>query len=315
MTQTGRIASAGSTWNEGVNADDLVKTPSEAKEPQSGADGTRAIKGYDQTDTFEAGTGSIGGSRQLPGGAIASGQVSGPSFSATETVSASADEKGIHFDAEISVDADAASANGKVTKTFEVEVGGQKLDVTLTLDLKGKIGADGKLHVEVNIGPGGVNAKGGASGFAGATGTIGVSAEVDHVTADGNREVGKASLEASGTAGVAGQAKADVGYDDGKIHFEDAEGAAFGVGGEIEVTGEADLDEAAEVGQEVLGNLAEQGVDWAGQELSDFGSALEGEGYDLLQGTKDVLESGWKGTEKIVGSGAKKVKDVLGGIF
>jgi hypothetical protein len=217
--------------------------------------------GYDTGSAFEAST-----SGTLPGGIQGEAHVSGPRFSVEGNADASVGVDGIDVNLSVDINATAVEAGASATRTFSVEVAGEKLDVTVDLSAEGVVGADGKLNLDIHIGTDGqVSINAGAEGFAGARGSLTGSIKVEHE----GREVASGSVELSATAGVSGDAHANIELTSSGLSFDVGAEAAVGAGFGVDVSGNINGGNTARLLGEVLGGLAEEGVEWAGDKLED----------------------------------------------
>lgn len=219
--------------------------------------------GYSADSGFEASTSGTG-----PGGIEYDAQVSGPSISVDGNASASVGADGIHVNVSVDVNATLAEANASGTKTFQVEVAGEVLDITVDLSAEGVVGADGQLNLDIHIGTDGkVSISAGASGFAGARASLTGGVSVSHE----GEEIASGSVTLSATAGVGADAHANVEIEGGKVKF-DVGAEATTVGGfGVDFDGDIDARNTAFLLAEVLGGLAEEGVEWAQDKLEDVG--------------------------------------------
>ncbi|MFL5348892.1 MAG: transporter [Hyalangium sp.] len=217
--------------------------------------------GYDSGSAFEAST-----SGTLPGGVQAEAHASGPSLKVDGNANAKVGPGGIDVNVSVDIDATAVKAGASATKTFQVDVAGKKLDVTVDLSAAGAVGADGKLNLNLHIGTdGNVTINAGAQGFAGARGALTGGVTVSH---DG-KELAKGSVELSATAGVGFNAHANLELKDGGLNFDVGAEATATAGFGVDVKGNVNGANTVKFLGEVLGGLAGQGVKWAGDELKN----------------------------------------------
>ncbi len=219
--------------------------------------------GYETGSAFEANT-----SGTLPGGVQAEAHVAGPSFSINGNADASVGVGGIDVSLSVDVNATLLEAGASATKTFSVEVAGEQIDVTVDLSAEGVVGADGSLNLDIHIGTDGqVSVNAGAEGFAGARGSLTGGVSVSHE----GREIASGQVELSATAGVSGDAHANIELTDEGLTFDVGAEAAAGVGFGVDVSGSINGGNTVKLLGEVLGGLAEEGVEWAGDRLEDVG--------------------------------------------
>ncbi|WP_224245768.1 Circumsporozoite protein [Hyalangium gracile] len=259
--------------------------------------------------SFEAGGSRAEVTGQGPGGVQTNAYVQGPSLEANASVDADIGLDGIDVSLQVDIDATAVEAGAGATKTVEFEIAGEQYAVELDLEAMGKIGADGHLNLDLHVGTDGnlsINAS--ANGFAGAQASLTGSIELTH---EGDT-LASGSITASASAGVSGDAHANIGLNGGNLEFDVGVEATAGLGLGVEVEGtinpgnilEAVGETAAAAGGEVLENVAEGAinaggavVDAAGEVFSD---AVEGLG-DLANGVKEGVEGavgtvgGWLG--------------------
>ncbi|MDY7231527.1 transporter [Hyalangium rubrum] len=234
--------------------------------------------GYDSGSAFEAST-----SGTLPGGVQGEAHVNGPSLKVDGNANASVGVGGIDVNVSVDVSATAVEAGASATKTFQVEVGGEKIDITVDLSAEGVVGADGKLNLDIHIGTdGNVSIKAGAEGFAGARGALTGGITVSHE----GREIASGSVELSATAGVSGDAHANIELKDGGLTFDVGAEAAAGAGFGVDVSGNINGGNTVKFLGEVLGGLAEEGVEWAGDKLEDVGDWAG----DRFEDVKDFID-------------------------
>jgi len=227
------------------------------------ATSANASVGYDSGSVFEAST-----SGTLPGGVQTEAHVAGPSISVDGNAEASVGLDGIDVSLSVDVSATLAEAGASATKTFSVDVGGEQIDVTVDLSAEGVVGADGSLNLDIHIGTDGqVSVNAGAEGFAGARGSLTGGVSVSHE----GREIASGQVELSATAGVSGDAHANIELTDEGLTFDVGAEAAAGVGFGVDVSGSINGGNTVKLLGEVLGGLAEEGVEWAGDRLEDVG--------------------------------------------
>lgn len=237
--------------------------------------------GYDTGSAFEASTSGTG-----PGGIGYDAHVSGPRFQIEGGADAKVGLGGIDVNVNVDVKATLAEAGANATKTFQVDVGGKKLDVTVDLKAQGVVGADGHLNLNIHIGTDGkVNVSAAANGFAGAKASLtgGITVKSD------GRELASGSVTLSGSAGVSADAHANVELSGGKIKFDIGAEATAGAGFGVDVDGNIDAGNTARFLAEVLGGLADQGVDWAKDELGKVNDWVGDRFEDVGNFIKDHL--------------------------
>jgi len=206
-----------------------------------------------------------------PGGINYEAHASGPSLDLKGDASASVGLNGVDVKLSVDVKATLAEAGASAKKTFTVEVpGGEKFDVTVDLKANGVVGADGKVNLNLHIGPDGISVNAGASGFAGAKASLTGDITLSHE----GRELMKGSATLSATAGVGANAHANVSFSGGDVEFSAGAQATAGVGLGFELKGSVNAANTARAALEVTGSLAEAGVDWAKDKMGDTGKWL-----------------------------------------
>jgi hypothetical protein len=231
--------------------------PATAAEPLASTSGSY---GYDTGSAYET-----SGSTTV-GGAQLDGYVQGGSFQFNGTGNASVGADGIDVNLSVDVRATAVEAGGSATQTFTVDVGGEQIEVTVDLSAEGVVGADGQINLNIHIGTdGNVSVSAGAEGFAGAQATLTGSVTVTH---EGN-ELASGSVSVSGTAGVAGDAHANIELNDGGLEFDVGAEAAVVGGFGVDVSGNINGGNTAKFLLEVVQGFADQGVDWAKDKVGD----------------------------------------------
>ncbi|MDC0711606.1 transporter [Stigmatella sp. ncwal1] len=242
----------------------------------------RQVSGsYDTGSAFEAST-----SGTLPGGIEGEAHVSGPSFSVEGNADASVGMGGIDVNLSVDVSATLAEGGASATKTFEVDVAGEKLDITVDLSAEGVVGADGSLNLDIHIGTDGqVSIEAGAEGFAGARASLTGGVKVEHE----GRELASGSVELSATAGVSGDAHANIELTGEGLSFDVGAEASAGVGFGVDIEGNINAGNTVRFAGEVLGGLAEEGVEWAGDRLEDIGDWAGDRLEDVGQFIDDLI--------------------------
>jgi len=242
------------------------------------ATSANAQVGYDTGSAFEAST-----SGTLPGGVQAEAHASGPSFSINGNADANVGLDGIDVNLSVDVNATLGEAGASATKTFSVDVAGEQIDVTVDLSAEGVVGADGSLNLDIHIGTDGqVSVNAGAEGFAGARGSLTGGVSVSHE----GREIASGQVELSATAGVSGDAHANIELTSEGLSFDVGAEAAAGVGFGVDVSGNINGGNTVKLLGEVLGGLAEEGVEWAGDRLEDVGDWAG----DRFEDVKDFID-------------------------
>ncbi|WNG58755.1 transporter [Archangium gephyra] len=234
--------------------------------------------GYDTGSAFEASTQGT-----LPGGVQGEAHVNGPSFKVDGNAEAKVGPGGIDVNLSVDVSATAVEAGASATKTFTVDVAGEQIEITVDLSAEGVVGADGKLNLDIHIGTdGNVSIQAGAEGFAGARGALTGGVTVSHE----GRELASGSVELSGTAGVSGDAHANIELTGEGLTFDVGAEAAVGAGFGVDVNGSINGGNTARFLGEVLGGLAEEGVEWAGDKLEDVADWAG----DRFEDVKDFID-------------------------
>lgn len=229
-------------------------------------------------DTFTADSGLSASGSTTVGGVNVSGSVSGPKIQVDGHANAHVGLQGVDVNVDVDVNATLAQAGAEATKTFSVNVGGQKLDVTVDLTAKGMVGADGHLDLNLHIGTdGSLSISAGADGFAGAKASLGGSVTL---SAEGKTLL-SGNLDASAYAGVGASASAHLHVDHGNVEFEAKAAAVAGAGYGMDVHGNVNSANTAQELVKIFGGLAGQGVDWAQHALGDTGSFLGQKASDV----------------------------------
>lgn len=229
-------------------------------------------------DTFTADSGlSASGSTNL-GGVQVSGNVSGPQLTIDGHASSHVGLSGVDVNVNVAVDADLAKAGAEATKTFTVDVAGQKLDITVDLTANGMVGADGHLDLNVHIGTdGSLDISAGADGFVGAKASLGGSITV---SADG-KQLATGTADLSAYAGAGASASAHVTVDHGDVDFEARAMASAGAGYGFDLKGHVNSANTALELVKIFDGLAGQGVGWAQHAVTDAGSFLGQKASDV----------------------------------
>ncbi|MBM7114373.1 transporter [Archangium primigenium] len=207
-----------------------------------------------------AGVGGVKVEGELPGGIQGEAHVNGPSISVEGHADAKVGKDGLDINLGVEVDATLADAGASAKKTIDFEVAGEKFSAEVDLSAAGKIGADGKINLNVHLGlDGKPSITASAEGFAGAKAELTGSVALKH---DGDTMV-SGSVTASATAGIGGKAHADIGISGGKVKFDVGAEATVGAGLGVEVAGEVNIPEIAEavadVGIGAVGGKIEEG--------------------------------------------------------
>ncbi len=220
---------------------------------------TSGSAGYSTGSAFEART-----SGTLPGGIQGEAHVAGPSFSVNGNARGQVGRNGVDVNLSVDIDATLAQAGARAERTFSVDVAGERLDITVDLGAQGNIGANGRLNLDLHIGTNGnVSINAGAQGFAGARGAITGGIRVQHE----GREMARGSLELSGTVGVSGSARANIGLSNGNLTFDVGAEAAVVGGFGTRAQGSVNAPNTARFAGEVALGAARQGADWAGGQV------------------------------------------------
>src|SRR5688500_10576699 len=121
-----------------INSNRTTPTPSTPVDQAAAPSSSPSIPvanqefGYSADSGFEASTSGTG-----PGGVEYDASVSGPSISVDGDASASVGTDGIDVNVTVDVNATLAEAGAHGEKTFQVEVGGETLDITVDLSAEG----------------------------------------------------------------------------------------------------------------------------------------------------------------------------------
>jgi len=229
-------------------------------------------------DTFTADSGLGASGSTTIGGVNVSGNVSGPKIQVDGNASSHIGLSGVDVKVDVDVNATLAQAGAEATKTFSVDVAGQKLDVTVDLTAKGLVGADGHLDLNLHIGTdGSLSLSAGADGFAGAKASLGGTVTLSA----GGKTLLSGNLDASAYAGVGASASAHLTLDHGNVDFEAKASAVAGAGYGVDVHGHVDSMNTAEEVVKIFGGLAGQGVDWAKDAVGNTGSFLGQKASDV----------------------------------
>ncbi|NPC49347.1 Circumsporozoite protein [Corallococcus sp. AB032C] len=247
--------------------------------------------------SFEAGGSRAEVNGTGPGGINTNAYVQGPTFSADASVDADIGLSGIDVNVQVDVSANLVEAGASATKTVEFEIAGEQYSVELDLEALGKIGAEGSIDLDLHVGTdGNVSLNAAASGFAGAQASLTGGIELKH---EGDT-LASASITASASAGVSGDAHADIGLDGGNLEFDVGVEATAGLGLGVEVEGSVNPgnilkavgETAAAAGGEILENVAEGAINAGGAVLDAAGDVFSGAvdaAGDLIEGAGDVV--------------------------
>lgn len=269
--------------------------------------------GYSRSDSFEADSGLRAETQGTgPGGIEYEGHVAGPSFSASSGVEANIDSSGVHLDLNVEIDATLAEAGGSATRTFTTEVYGEEIEVELSLEALGEIGANGSLNLSIDIGTDGVNVSANAEGFAGAQASLTGGISVSHE----GTEIASGSAELSATAGVAGSADANVDISGSEVSFGASASASAGVGLGFEVSGTIDTVAAAnavlDIGQAALREGVEEVAEFVGEFGGDVVDFVGDRAEEVIGVAEDVGDFVLDGGEAIWDAGGSAVETVTG---
>ena len=213
-----------------------------------------------------AGVGGVKAEGELPGGIQGEAHVNGPSISVEGHAEAKVGKDGLDVNVGVDVDATLADAGASAKKTIDFEVAGEKFSAEVDLSAAGKIGADGKINLNVHVGlDGKPSISASAEGFAGAKAELTGSVALKH---DGDTMV-SGSVTASATAGIGGNAHADIGVSGGKVKFDVGAEATVGAGLGVQVSGEVNVPEIAEA-------VADVGIGAIGGKAKDVWEDIKG---------------------------------------
>ncbi|MCY1044761.1 Circumsporozoite protein [Corallococcus sp. bb12-1] len=247
--------------------------------------------------SFEAGGARSEVNGTGPGGINTNAYVQGPTFSADASVDADIGLSGIDVNVQVDVSANLLEAGASATKTVEFEIAGEQYSVELDLSALGKIGAEGSIDLDLHVGTDGdVSISAAASGFAGAQASLTGAIELKHE----DDTLASASITASASAGVSGDAHADIGLNGGNLEFDVGVEATAGLGLGVEVEGSVNPgnilkavgETAAAAGGEILENVAEGAINAGGAVLDAAGDVFSGAvdaAGDLIKGAGDVI--------------------------
>ncbi|MDQ3263510.1 MAG: hypothetical protein M3Y59_07620 [Myxococcota bacterium] len=242
---------------------------------------------YSHSDSFEADAGlRAETSGTGPGGVNYEGYVAGPSFSASSGVEGSIDSSGVHLDLNVDIDATLAEAGGEATRTFTTEVYGEEIEIELSLEALGEIGANGSVNLSIDIGTDGVNISASAEGFAGAQASLTGGISISHE----GTEIASGEAEISATAGVGGSADANVDISGSEISFGASASASVGLGLGFEVSGTIDTQAAASAVLEIGAAALREGVEEVAEFVGEFGGEVVDFVGDRAEEVIDVAE-------------------------
>lgn len=218
------------------------------------------VSTYEATNTTTLGTGTE-----------VTTNVAGPSINVSGSGNASISTSGIDVSLDLTIDATLAEAGISGTHTFNVMVGDEQIDVTVDLSAEGVIGANGELNLDIHIGTDGqVSVNAGASGFAGAQGSLAGGITVTH---EGN-EILSGNLELTASAGVSGEAHADFGIENGNLEFDVGAEATVGVGFGVDVSGSVNLGNSANLAMGVIEDIPGDIAEGVGNWFSDTATSI-----------------------------------------
>ena len=260
--------------------------PPGARNPRVDAQAQGSVEGPRSNVLSGQSSFQAGGSRAEvngtgPGGIDTRAHVQGPSLTADASVDASIGLSGIDVNLDVSIDATAVEAGAGASKTVEFEIAGEQYAVELDVEALGRIGADGNINLDLHVGTdGNVSISAAASGFAGAQASLTGSIELTH---EGDT-LASGSITASASAGVSGDAHADIGLNGGNLEFDVGVEATAGLGLGVEVEGSVNPgnvlkavgETAAAAGGEVLENVAEGAINAGGAVVDAAGDVFSG---------------------------------------
>lgn len=257
-----------------------ASAPAQPEKPQTNLSVNRS----DSFDTGPVGSASYQG--RGPGGIETRAHAEGPSLKVDGEASANIDSSGVHLDLKVDVDATLAEAGAGATKTFTADVFGEKIEVEVSLDALGKIGADGSVNLNVDIGTDGVNVSASAEGFAGAQASLTGGITIRH---DGN-EIASGEATLSATAGVSGSASANLTLNGSEVGFEAKASASAGVGFGVEVSGSVNTANAANAVLEIGAAALREGVEEVAEFAADFGGEVADFAGDRAEDVVNLAE-------------------------
>ncbi|WP_426753982.1 Circumsporozoite protein [Myxococcus sp. Y35] len=238
-----------------------------------------------------------------PGGIDTRAHVQGPTFSADAQVDADIGLSGIDVSVDIDIEANLLEAGAGASKTVEFEIAGEEYSVELDLEALGKIGAEGSIELDLHVGTdGNVSINAAASGFAGAQASLTGSIELKHE----DNTLASGSITASASAGVSGDAHADIGINNGNLEFDVGVEATAGLGLGVEIEGSVNPgnvlkavgETAAAAGGEVLENVVDGAInaggavaEAAGEVFTNAADAVTDFVGDVGSGIKNAWES------------------------
>lgn len=127
------------------------------------------------------------------------GDISGPSLSADVSASAELGWDGVEAKVEVEVNATLVDASGSISKSVSFEVAGEQYEVEVALEASGRIAAEGKITLDIDIGTDGtVKIEPGADGFAGIEASLNATVEVSHE----GKELATAEVDLTGRLGT-----------------------------------------------------------------------------------------------------------------
>ncbi|QDE70412.1 Circumsporozoite protein [Myxococcus xanthus] len=253
--------------------------------------------------SFTAGGARADVSGTGPGGIDTRAHVQGPTFSADAQVDADIGLSGIDVSVDIDIEANLIEAGAGASKTVEFEIAGEEYSVELDLEALGKIGAEGSIELDLHVGTdGNVSINAAASGFAGAQASLTGSIELKHE----DNTLASGSITASASAGVSGDAHANIGIENGNLEFDVGVEATAGLGLGVEIEGSVNPgnvlkavgETAAAAGGEILENVVDGAInaggavaEAAGQVFSNAADAVTDFAGDVGNGIKNAWES------------------------
>ncbi len=254
-----------------------------------------------------AGVGGVSVQGELPGGIQGEAYAEGPSISLDGHADASVGATGLNISLGLDVDATLAEAGASGKKTIDFEVAGEKFSAELDLAAMGKIGAEGRINLDVKLGLTGASISARAEGFAGARAELSGGVTLKH----NDDMLAQGKITASATAGVGGDAHADLSLEGGKVKFDVGAEATTGVGFGLDVTGQVDVGATAKAVGDVLKVNAEKIVE---DVKEGAGKVVE----EVKEGAGKVVEEVKEGADKViedVKDGAGKAIDKVGDFF
>lgn len=304
--QFSRSGQAGKTVGQGVSVDD-VKNFAMTGTSAYGTEG-RTLASKDWSKTFgqidktvqgSYGTASVNGSTT----AGARGRVFGDvSLKDRSAYIGAEGEAGVH-----------ATYNANYSSP-RATIGGQTVGVDANATADVFAGVSGKAKIDVSLKGNEPHVAIGGEAFAGARATIqgSVGANIN------GTQVAEAHAKAEGWAGAGVKGNLDIGFKDGKFHFDGGIGAALGVGGSIDVGFTVDvkaIGEGIAHGVEHVVDHAVDDVKDLGKDIGHAAQNVEQAVVHTAQNVEHAVVHAAQNVEHAVEHAAKDVGHAIGGFF